>query len=87
MALEPLSDYSRLHERFFRRARKAGKSTFLKGKGHPSHVYSRRIRHLDADAEQLWIDEAQARHDAFLRGGLEVLAGDEVMDRARKRLQ
>ena len=37
-------------------------------------------RHLDADAEQLWIDEAQARHDTFLNGGLEV-PGDEVMDR------
>jgi len=29
----------------------------------------------------------RARHDAFLNGGLEVLAGDEVMDRALKRLQ
>jgi len=42
---------------------------------------------LDADAEQLWIDEARARHDAFLNGELEALPGDEVMDRARKRLQ
>jgi hypothetical protein len=42
---------------------------------------------VDADADQLWIDEARARHDAFLKGELEALPGDEVMDRARKRLQ
>ena len=42
---------------------------------------------VDADAEQLWIDEARARHSAFLKGELDGLPGDEVMDRARKRLQ
>ena len=42
---------------------------------------------FDADAEQLWIAEAKGRHDAFLKGELEALPGDEIMDRARKRLQ
>ncbi len=42
---------------------------------------------VDADAEQLSIDEAKRRHDAFLSGELEALPGDEVMDRARKRFQ
>lgn len=42
---------------------------------------------VDADAEQLWIDEAKRWHEAFLNGELEALPGDEVMDRARKRLQ
>jgi hypothetical protein len=42
---------------------------------------------VDADAERLWIDEARARHDAFLNGELEALPGNEVMHRARKRLQ
>ena len=42
---------------------------------------------VDADVDQLWIDEARARHDAFLKGELEALPGDDVMDRARKRLQ
>lgn len=42
---------------------------------------------VDADAERLWIDEAKRRHDAFLKGELDALPGDEVMDRARKRLQ
>lgn len=40
---------------------------------------------VDANAEQLWIDEARARHNAFLKGELEALLGDEVMDRARTR--
>jgi hypothetical protein len=42
---------------------------------------------FDADAEQLWIDEAQHRYDAFLKGELEALPGDEVMARARNRLK
>jgi putative addiction module component (TIGR02574 family) len=41
----------------------------------------------DADAEQLWIDEAQRRYDAYLKGELEALPGDEVMTRARNRLK
>ena len=42
---------------------------------------------LDAEVEQLWIAEAQRRYDAFLNGELEALPGDEVMSRARSRLQ
>lgn len=42
---------------------------------------------LDAEVEQLWIAEAQRRYDAFLNGELEALPGDEVMARARSRLQ
>jgi putative addiction module component (TIGR02574 family) len=41
----------------------------------------------DADAEQLWIDEAQRRYEAYLKGELEALPGDEVMTRARNRLK
>jgi len=42
---------------------------------------------VDPGVEQLWIDEAQRRYDAFLRGKLKALAGDEVMARARSRLK
>lgn len=42
---------------------------------------------LDADTEQLWIDEAQHRYDAYLRGELEALPGDDVMARARNRIK
>ena len=42
---------------------------------------------LDAEVEQLWIAEAQRRYDAFQRGELEALPGDEVMARVRNRLQ
>jgi hypothetical protein len=42
---------------------------------------------VDADAEQLWIDEAQRRYDAYLKGELEALPGDEVMARARNRIK
>ncbi len=41
----------------------------------------------DADTEQLWIDEAQRRYEAYLKGELEALPGDEVMTRARNRLK
>ena len=40
----------------------------------------------DPGVEQLWIEEAQRRYDAFLRGELDALPGDEVMARARNRL-
>jgi len=42
---------------------------------------------LDAEVEQLWIAEAQRRYEAFLNGELEASAGDEVMTKARIRLQ
>ena len=41
---------------------------------------------VDADAEQLWIDEAQRRYDAYLKGELETIPGDDVMKRARSRV-
>lgn len=41
---------------------------------------------IDPNAEQLWLEEAQRRYDAFLRGDLKALPGDEVMQRARGRL-
>ena len=42
---------------------------------------------VDPGVEQLWINEAQRRYDAFLRGELKALPGDEVMARARSRLK
>jgi len=42
---------------------------------------------LDGDVEQLWIDEAQRRYDAYRRGEMEAHPGDEVMTRARARLK
>jgi len=42
---------------------------------------------IDADAEQLWIQEAQRRYDAYLRGEIAALPGEEVMKRARERLR
>ena len=41
---------------------------------------------VDGDADQLWIVEAQRRYDAYLKGELEALPGDEVMARARSRV-
>lgn len=42
---------------------------------------------VDADAEQLWIDEAQRRYDAYLKGELEALPRDDVMAEARSRIK
>jgi hypothetical protein len=41
----------------------------------------------DANAEQLWLEEAQRRYDAFLHGELEARSGDEVMQRAYERIR
>ena len=41
---------------------------------------------VDTDAEQLWVEEAQRRYDAFVAGKLEAQPGSEVMDRTRRRL-
>jgi len=41
----------------------------------------------DKNVERLWIEEAQRRHDAYLKGDLEALPGEEVMARARSRLK
>jgi hypothetical protein len=42
---------------------------------------------VELPAEQLWVDEAEHRHRAYLNGELEVLPGDEVMLKARNRLK
>jgi len=41
----------------------------------------------DPNIEQLWIEEAQRRYDAFTDGKLKALPGEEVMRRARRRLK
>ena len=39
----------------------------------------------DPNAEQLWLEEAQRRYDAFRRGEIVASPGDQVMQRARER--
>ena len=41
----------------------------------------------DPDADRLWIEEAERRHAAYLRGELQAVSGDEAMHRARARLK
>jgi putative addiction module component (TIGR02574 family) len=41
----------------------------------------------DEGVEQLWIEEAQRRYEAYRSGNLEAIPGDEVMRRARERLK
>jgi hypothetical protein len=38
-----------------------------------------------SEIERLWIKEAARRLDAYRRGDIEAVSGDEVMRRARKR--
>ena len=50
------------------------------------------IEGLDAstdssNVEQLWVAESQRRYQAYLRGEIEAHPGDEVMTRARQRLE
>ena len=42
---------------------------------------------VDSQVEQIWIAEAQRRYQAYLKGQIESLPGDEVMSRARNRLR
>ena len=42
---------------------------------------------VEAGVEQVWIEEAQRRYDAYLKGELKALPGDAVMQRARSRLK
>jgi uncharacterized protein YbcC (UPF0753/DUF2309 family) len=42
---------------------------------------------VEADVEQVWIEEAERRYDAYLKGELKALPGDAVMQRARNRLK
>ena len=41
----------------------------------------------DSDVEQLWTAESQRRYDAYLKGELKSISGDQVMWRARSRLK
>ena len=41
---------------------------------------------LDQGAEQLWIEEAQRRYQAYHAGALGSVPGEEAMQRARQRL-
>lgn len=41
----------------------------------------------DENVERLWIEEAQRRYAAYLKGELEAVPGEEVMARARNRLK
>ena len=41
---------------------------------------------VEADVGQFWIKEAQRRYDAYLKGELKALEGDDVMKRARSRV-
>ena len=41
----------------------------------------------DTDVERLWIAESQRRYDAYRKGELKSVAGEEVMSRARNRLK
>lgn len=41
----------------------------------------------DPDADQLWVEEAQRRYDAFAAGELKARPGEEMMKQARKPLK
>jgi len=41
----------------------------------------------DRNVERLWVTESQRRYQAYLRGEIEAHPGDDVMTRARKRLE
>ena len=42
---------------------------------------------FDSDVEQLWVDEARRRYDAYLKGEIKAHPGEEVMSRVRERLK
>ena len=44
-------------------------------------------QNFDGDLEQLWINEAQRRYQAYLKDEIKAQPGDEAMSRARARLK
>ncbi len=42
---------------------------------------------VESGVEQVWIEEAQRRYAAYLKGELKASPGDAVMERARSRLK
>ena len=44
-------------------------------------------KNLDPGAEQLWIEEAQRRYQAYQTGDLKSVPGEEAMQRTRHRLK
>ena len=42
---------------------------------------------VDKGAEQLWIEEAQTRYQAYRAGELEAASGEKAIQRARQRLK
>ena len=40
-----------------------------------------------AEVEQIWIAESKRRYEAYLKGEIQAISGDEVMSRARNRLK
>ena len=41
----------------------------------------------DENVEEIWIEEAQRRYEAYRAGHLEAVPGEEAMQRARQRLK
>lgn len=41
----------------------------------------------DAEVEQLWIAESRRRYEAYRKGEIQAVSGDEVMSRVRNRLK
>jgi putative addiction module component (TIGR02574 family) len=41
----------------------------------------------DASVEELWLDEARRRYDAYRRGEMPSVPGEEGLNRARNRLR
>jgi putative addiction module component (TIGR02574 family) len=41
----------------------------------------------DPGVDELWLEEARRRYDAYRRGDIKTVPGDEAMERARSRLK
>ena len=42
---------------------------------------------VDENVEEMWIEEAQRRYEAYRAGNLKAVPGDEAIRRARQRLK
>ena len=72
----------------FEELQKQAKALTAKEKAALARALIRELDHTaDPGADRLWIEEAQRRYAAYLRGEIEALPGDEVMQRAREQLR
>ena len=72
----------------FDQVQKQAQSLTVQEKAALAHLLIEELDSLsEADVEQVWIAESRRRYEAYLRGDLQSVPGDEAMASARRRIK